>query len=89
MGTFFCEYYRKKSNGTKSGVDVGGTRIVISKDKLPDLSKTINQNDESCDMTDNITPYTDSDCISVRIHLKLQVVDQFTNLVDDTKNEEE
>ena len=70
-------------------INLAGTRIVISKDKQPDLSWTMRDADFennvglSLNMTENMTPYIDKDCINVTIHLKLKVVDHVINLVDD------
>lgn len=76
-------------------INVGGTRIVISKDKQPDLSGTMSdsnfEKNIGCmyDMTENMTPYIDKNCINVTIHLKLKVVDHVINLVDDNEEVEE
>jgi hypothetical protein len=80
---------------TEHNINVAGTRIVISKDKQPDLSCTMGasnfEKNRGCmyDMTENMTPYIDKDCINVTIHLKLKVVDHVINLVDDNEEVEE
>jgi hypothetical protein len=43
----------------------------------------------SLNVTENMTPYIDKDCINVTIHLKLKVVDHVINLVDDNEEVEE
>jgi len=76
-------------------IDLSDTQIVISKDKQPDLSNTMHCNPceknerYTYDMTENMTPYIDKDCINVTVHLKLKVVDHIINLVDDNEEVED